>query len=243
MRGSRLRQAVSRYPALPVFLLLAATLASGTAAARDCAPDAVARFVSEHYGDSIEFDVLRNGKTVGEHITRFSSTGAGLEVESNMNLGVSVLFIPVYRFEYVSRSQWCDGRLQELTATVNDGGETTRVTARAADGGVVVGRGNAAVVAPGDIVPTDHWLARAVEQDTLLNTITGRLNHVAVGSCATPSPLVAARAPVGARCFEYSGDLSARVWYDSAGRWVGLEFAGRDGSSIVYACRRCGRGI
>ena len=51
---------------------------------------------------------------------------------------------------------------------------------------------------------------------------------------------VAAKAPAGARCYQYSGDLDARVWYDADGRWVGLEFAGRmlsdpvGGAPVLY---------
>ena len=89
-----------------------------------CSPDGtLSRFAHEQYGERIEFDVLRNGKPIGEHVTLFEYAEDGLRVRSRTELGVKFLFIPVYGFEYESSERWCGDQLRELDARVSDGGE------------------------------------------------------------------------------------------------------------------------
>jgi len=45
---------------------------------------------------------------------------------------------------------------------------------------------------------------------------------------------------IAAKKYAYSGDFVTQVWYDSHGRWVKMQFLGRDGSKIEYECIRCG---
>ena len=37
----------------------------------------------------------------------------------------------------------------------------------------------------------------------------------------------------------YQGHLHLDAWYDISGRWMGMRFKGRDGSTIEYRCRNC----
>jgi len=222
-------------------LLLLSFLVIGARQVLACdGQDDLARFVSETYGERIEFDVLRNGKPVGEHVTTFAVDERGLAVTSRMRMDLRLLFVPVYDFDYHSESRWCNGRLQALDVRVSDNGEPSSLAAEAAaDALRIVGAAGTLEVAP-DVLTTDHWNPRVLESDRVINTLTGRINEVQLRECATPSA-VAALAPAlaDARCYDYTGDLTARVWYDSAGRWVGLHFKGRDGSDILYACRNC----
>jgi hypothetical protein len=39
--------------------------------------------------------------------------------------------------------------------------------------------------------------------------------------------------------YRYSGELELDAWYSEAGRWLGMRFKGRDGSTIEYFCRNC----
>jgi len=207
-----------------------------------CSADSeLGRFVNERYGKRIEFDVLRDGKLVGEHVTTFALTADGLEVHLRMELGVTLLFIPVYRFEYESQSVWCGENLAKLSARTLDGGENTLTEVEPAAGALVVRHEGREQQVAENLIPTDHWNPQVLQRSQVLNTITGRVNTVQIARCTSHSALVAAAAP-GGSCYEYSGDLEARVWYDESMRWVGLEFAGRDGLEIVYVCRDCQAG-
>ena len=221
------------YAAIIVSGLFASTVTDA------CSADSeLGHFVNERYGKRIEFDVLRDGKPVGEHVTTFALTANGLKVHSRTELGISVLFIPVYRFEYDSQSLWCGESLSRLSARTKDRGENTLTEVEPAAGGLVVRHEGREQQVAENLIPTDHWNPHVLQRSEVLNTITGRVNTVQISSCTSHSKVVATAAP-GGSCYQYSGDLEARVWYDESMRWVGLEFAGRDGSEIVYVCRDC----
>ncbi len=213
--------------------------ACGVRTAAACTDSAeLAAFIASRYGDAIEFDVLRNGKRVGEHVTRFELDDDGIRVNSRMRLDIRILLVPVYDFTYESRTRWCGDGLLELDARVDDNGEERRTLARREAGALVVRHGERVVRADAGLLPTDHWNPRVVAEREVLNTLTGNVNAVTIRPCAQGEPLVEQAAP-GSVCYAYSGDLETRVWYDARGRWSGLAFAGGDGSQILYVCRSC----
>ena len=223
--------------ALVMFAGLILTAAARVATA--CADSAeLAAFISSRYGETIEFDVLRNGKRVGEHVTRFALDGENIRVDSRMRLDIRILLVPVYDFTYESRSHWCGDGLLELDARVDDNGEERRTLARREADALVVRHGERVLRADTGLLPTDHWNPRVVAEREVLNTLTGNVNAVSIDPCAQGEALIEQAAP-GSVCYAYSGDLETRVWYDARGRWSGLAFAGGDGSQILYVCRNC----
>jgi hypothetical protein len=196
----------------------------------------LAAFVQRVYGERIEFDVLRNGKPVGEHITAFDIENDVVRAVSTMHLKVSMFFVPVYSFSYTSESTWVDGRLARIDARTVDGDKQRRTFAvRRAEVLEITHAGERVTTAP-ETLPTEHWNPAVLARSEVLNTITGRINAIRIQACREDSALVAAAAPDG-RCYEYRGDLDVRVWYDADGRWVGLAFQGSDDSEITYLPR------
>ena len=47
------------------------------------------------------------------------------------------------------------------------------------------------------------------------------------------------RGKVNSIRYAYTGELETDIWYDDNGRWVGMQFMGRDGSLIKYICKKC----
>jgi hypothetical protein len=222
-------------------LILAACLWLPVASHADTAgcpgPGAAEDHARRHGGDLIEFEVLRNGKPVGQHRTQFLRRDGFLVVDSKMTLSIRFMFIEAYRYRYEATEHWCDGRLVKLEATVDANGDRSRTYA-AADGDRLSIEGpDGRASAPLGVISTNHWHAGVLDTDTVLNTLTGNLNRVRIERCATPNP--DGEGPAGAACYDYSGDLSARVWYDREGRWVGLAFDGEDGSRFEYRCSAC----
>lgn len=204
-----------------------------------CGADSeLVRFVDERCGQRVQFDVLHDGKSVGEHVTTFAATANRLEFHSRMELTVTVLFIPVYRFEYESASVWCGENLVRLSARTKEGGKGTLTQVESVADELIVRHGEREQPVAENLIPTDHWNPRVLQRSQVLNTITGRLNKVQISSCNSQSTLVAGAA-LGGRCYEYSGELAAKVWYEGAIGWVGLSFVGLDGPEIVYLCRNC----
>lgn len=200
--------------------------------------DAVAKTAAALYGPSVIFDVYREGKRVGIHRTGFHAEADGLRVSSLFELKIEFLFITAYRYRYQSDTVWRQGRLAELLATIDDNGEQAYVAAKLEEGGLRVSGTGGSYFIDGPIFPTNHWHAGVLDQNRVLNTLTGRLNAVGI-TPAGRETVTTENGDVPATRFVYSGDLQNEVWYDDAGRWVKMRFAAEDGSTIEYVCRRC----
>ena len=88
------------------------------------------------------------------------------------------------------------------------------------------------------LFPTNHWNVGVLNQKVVLNTLTGELNQVEIIAKGIET-LSSEQGEIKGQRYSYTGDLDTEVWYDEMGRWVGMEFKGRDGSSIKYVCKLC----
>ncbi|MDV7341275.1 DUF6134 family protein [Terasakiella sp. A23] len=191
------------------------------------------------YGRSVEFDVLREGDVVGEHVTAFDMEDDVLMVRSKMNIDIFLLFIPVYGFDYRADEKWQDGRMVALNVNVVDGPDKFTLRADRENGDLVVHNKGQMLTVQGDIFSTNHWNMNVVEDSRVLNTLTGNLNEVTITPMGEEKVDVVGGTVMASR-FDYSGDLKdTSVWYDDQGRWVKLQFKARDGSDIIYRCRTC----
>ena len=194
------------------------------------------------YGPEIRFDVLREGRPAGLHTVTFESTNDGVFVQSNFELKVDLLFVTLYRFLYRSDAHWHEGKLQRLTAKVNDNGSSFSVSANRDGNSLIVEHTQKTYEVSAPLYPTDHWNPLVLGQERVLNTLTGRINNVTI------EPIVrewveTELGDVSATLYAYTGDLDTEVWYDDYGRWVKMRFGARDGSTIEYICRSCQGGI
>jgi hypothetical protein len=191
------------------------------------------------YGETIEFDVLRDGDVVGKHITQFEENNDMLMVSSRMNLDIFLFFLPVYSFNYQANEEWHNDRLISLDVKVVDGGDIMDFRAERHKGALNVMHDEHPYTIEGHILLTSHWNEKVVSDTRVLNTLTGKINHVAI----TPighEEIEVVGGKLDAKRYDYSGDLiDTSVWYDNTGRWVKLRFKGSDGSQIEYRCRNC----
>lgn len=188
--------------------------------------------------DELSFEIRRDGRPVGEHSVSFARAGDAIDVHARSEIAVPFLFFTGYRFSYQSRSRWRDGRMEQLDAVTDDNGAVSRVLARREGDRVAVDGPAGRVEAAPDTFVTEHWNSQVLRAPTVLNTITGSINRVDIVSHG-PETIEATSGTQKALRFSYTGDLQVTVWYDEAGRWVGLRFLARDGSRIDYVCRHC----
>lgn len=191
------------------------------------------------YGDTIRFSVWRDGREVGKHVTSFTGTAQGLRVDSRFVLAVPFLMFTAYRYEYRSSALWTDGVLVQLSASVNDDGKVSAFEARKDGTALAVFRDDGTDRLPLPVYPTNHWNSNVLGATVVLNTLTGRFDHVAIVDLGADT-VTTAQGPRKADHYAYRGDLQAEVWYDGEGRWVKLRFKGSDGSTIAYRCESCG---
>ncbi|MCB2108268.1 MAG: hypothetical protein KDE14_11235 [Rhodobacteraceae bacterium] len=190
------------------------------------------------YGGDIVFDVYRKKSRIGEHRVSFQRDGDRLTVSVKFNLAVKILFIRAYKFEYEATEIWERGNLIAATSRTDDNGKVSNVRARSEGGVFVIDGPRGQEIASSWVFPSNHWNRGQVASTTLLNTITGRLAHVALIRNGIDR-VETAQGPVNAEHFTYTGDLrDTDVWYDQAGRWVKMVFK-TGGSVIEYRCRQC----
>ena len=205
------------------------------------ASDAETRDWQAFYGEQgLQFEVVRNGKPVGDYTTTFEQSGDQLIVETEMNLDITVLWLLHYRYQYRGREVWQEGSLQSVTSKISDNGKTTGLSLKRR-GDELTGEGpTGPVTVPAGTLPTHHYNAAVINHEAVLNTLTGKVNQVSV------EPLPAEQVRTGERSrrairYRYTGELhDTDAWYDEQGRWVKLLFKGSDGSDIELVCRQCG---
>jgi hypothetical protein len=181
----------------------------------------------------LAFRVLRNDSEIGTHTLAFAAEGEAVRVEIAIELAVRVLGIPFYRYSHRNTERWTGERLLLIDSTTDRNGRPYRVVARAVDEGIAVeGTEAGRYVAPGDAASTSYWHARFL-RTRKIDTQGGRLLTTTIEDLGEEAiPIGGREAP--ARRFRVSGDLALDIWYDRAGAWSGLLFAGEDGSTIRY---------
>ncbi len=190
------------------------------------------------YGKEIIFDVLRNGEKSGTHRVTFKRNGKNFEVSVNFNLSISFLSLKVYEFSYKSFALWTNDALRKIEAQTDDNGEKTYVTAKASEAGFSVRTPQKTYQVNSNLFPTNHWNSLVLKQKQVLNTITGLINEVSIRDNGFEK-VSTERGMINATKYTYTGQLETTVWYDQQGRWVKMEFSGKDGSTITYKCKKC----
>ncbi|MBV1885708.1 MAG: hypothetical protein KUG61_01400 [Parvibaculaceae bacterium] len=194
--------------------------------------------VAHLYGDSIEFDIVRNGVRIGSHNVTFEGGADALSVVTDFQLEVGALFITFFEMTYRSEALWQDGKLTALSARTNRNGEASTVKAKFANG-LLRGEGpNGPFTAPLGIYPTNHWNAGVKASTQLINTITGKVSDVRLLPLGTEK-VKTERGLIEATKYKYDGAIENEIWYDGDGRWVRMQFPSGDGSLIELHCRKC----
>jgi hypothetical protein len=183
-----------------------------------------------------DFVVRRNGAVIGHHRLRFREEGSRLAVEIDIELEVKLAFLTLYRYRHTNRELWEGDRLSSFASRTDDNGTAHEVAARRIGERILVEGGGGPIEVPGDTPPTGWWHRRFLDHDRWIDTQSGRL----VGGTVTPrgrESIAALGRSLAAERFTLAGDLGMELWY-AGDHWVGLAFAGPDGSAIDYRLER-----
>lgn len=190
------------------------------------------------YGTEMQFDIIRSGTKIGDHLVRFDTNDDKIVVSSTSRMKIDFLFFTAFQYRYDSRAIWRDGILNELEISVDDDGTLFSMRADQQGPRLRLTRENNSHDINLPIYPTNHWNAAVLKQNQVLNTLTGEINNVLI-SAVGYDDVTTESGIIPAMRYAYTGDLINEVWYDDMGRWVKLRFNGRDGSVIEYVCRQC----
>lgn len=197
---------------------------------------------ADAYGGDIRFDVMRRGKRVGKHVTRFYGSADGeVRARSEMEIKIKALFVTVFRFNYTSDAVLGPDGLTAIESGTGRGkkAELNKGERVGDDFTWIRKDGDGYTVPAAGLYSTDHWNPAVLTQNRVFNTITGKINSIKIEPVGYEM-VETGTGPRRALKVQYSGDLDSRAWYDEQGRWVGLEFEAQDGSTIRYVCTQCG---
>ena len=190
----------------------------------------------ELYGGSIAFSVFRKGKKIGSHKVSFKGEPENFTVKAECHLAVNLLFFTACKFEYLSVAQWSEGVLNSLDVSTTINGIKSSVIARRKNNELSIRGKNGKSRVKLPIFPTDHWHFGVVDENIVINTLTGDLNKVKILRKNQERLTCGSRIFLAQR-YSYTGDLNTDVWYDEEKRWVGMQFEGSDGSFVNYKLR------
>jgi len=189
-------------------------------------PSLALRPVRAAAGD-IAFRVLRRGEEVGTHRVRFAMRGAQRVATSELLIRAAVFGIVVYRYEHAYEEVTEEGRFIAVDSRLDRNGRIVEVRGRAVPGAVLIEGTAGTQRLPADAVPLSWWEAgRMGGRVPVFGTTTGRLLDLRWDSRPDPA---------GGVEHVCTGEITARVRFDRAGRWVGFSARGDDGHDIAYA--------
>lgn len=185
------------------------------------------------YGPTVTYGIYRNDKPVGEHTVEFRHGESGLQVMVESRIVVTILKVPVFKFNYNAEEQWQDGKLLSVATVVVEKGATKKATLEYDGAEQTLVDTNGIRTRASLAFTSNHWHPGVLENNTLFNTLTGRANRYTLSEIGK-EVLSVRDAKINATHYRYSGELSSDVWYDEQGRWVQLQFSADDGSIIEY---------
>lgn len=172
------------------------------------------------------FRVMRRGAVVGTHVVRFAQRGSERIATSELVITPRVLGIVVYRYEHRYVEVTLGERFRSVASRLNRNGRIVEVRAEATGNTVLLDGTEGPQRLPADAAPLSWWLMpRMGGRVPLFGTTTGRAMALAWQS---------RRLPGGGSEFTCSGDVSATITFDPAGRWIGFAATGEDGTDIAY---------
>ena len=184
-------------------------------------------------GNRLAFDVVRNGSRIGGHFLDFVVSGDRLDVHIAVDLAIGIGPLTLFRYTHRARETWTAGQVQSIEARTNHDGTRHNLTMSRRANGFWVSGDKDSYLAPPETLPATHWNRRSLD-GPMVNTETGVLMHPQIKDRGLETLMTASAIPLQARHFSLSGDVSLVTWYDHSSRWVGLGFAGADGSKITY---------
>lgn len=186
-------------------------------------------------GDTLVFDVFRDGSKFGTHVVAFSQKGDTLAVDSDVDLKVTLGPLTLFHYVHEVTERYSAGRLISVAARTKKDGKWKQLTASAEAGGFnVVGSGFKGLLT-GIVVPSTHWNVAEMKQPAMFSTETGAMLPITVSDMGLER-VKTGEGVIEARRYVVKSEITASFWYDASGRWVKCAFEAQ-GSRIDYVLR------
>jgi hypothetical protein len=170
------------------------------------------------------FQVLLDGRPIGEHRFTVVTDGAERRVTSEARFKVTMLGFTAYRYGHRAEERWSGDCLDSLAASTDDDGKASEVRlVRAGEVAEVTAGGGHASVA-GCLMTYAYWNPAMLSQSRLLNPQTGKVDAVRMERVGTGRIAVRGSDVDAVHWRVSGGEAPVDVWFSCAsGQWVGLD--------------------
>jgi hypothetical protein len=185
-------------------------------------------------GDLLGFRIIRHGSEIGTHTICFERDGNVLKVQTAIDVRVTLLSIPVARFEHRSSEMWRDTTLVAAAGETRKGGQHDWMSATRNDEGLAVaGSQTKPYIAPELATPVSYWNKRMLN-GPMISLVDGALSSPKVADLRTDSVLLASGRTIAATHYTLSAPVDADLWYDETDTWAAMMLTAVDGSEVRY---------
>ncbi len=161
---------------------------------------------------TIVYDIVRDGAVVGHYRVAFAQDGENITVTTDVEIDVSLLFIPVYSLRHHGVEQWQSGELIAYNSTTDDNGRDRVIDMVPQGGDWRVEHDGELDIRPGAALIGTLWHPDTINRTMLIDPIKGKLRDITV----TDRGMETITVPLGtveARHISIGGEVSQEVWY------------------------------
>jgi hypothetical protein len=181
-----------------------------------------------------QFDVLLDGKPIGQHTFELDQQDEQTVLESKASFDVKFLFVTAFRYRHESTEVWSNNCLASIDATTDSNGKQQFVRGRTDADRFRLERPDTSAL-PECVRAFAYWNPAVLESERLLNSQTGIYEEVTVISEGRESIDVAGT-PIEAKRYRLAtrgGDI--KLWYAAEDQtWLALEAPAKGGRTLAY---------
>ncbi len=182
------------------------------------------------------FNVLLNGKNIGEHQFVVSSIDDGyLQVESNANMRVNFLFFEAFKYQHDATELWRDGCLESIKSKTNNNNDVLAVNGINSNQIFMVEAQKNSAMLEGCVRSFAYWdLEKILNSERLLNPQTGEYVDVdmVTGGAET---IQVVDTMWNATKYSLTGEkLHIDLWYGPDGEWLKLRSKLKNNRELIY---------
>jgi hypothetical protein len=196
-----------------------------------------ASFASTAGASEWPFTAYLDGKEIGQHRFAIAENNGFLQLTSEADFTVKVLFINAYQYQHRAVELWQDDCLHSLEASTRENRDLSKVQGKRMEGEFRVEGPKGQLQLPACAMTFAYWNPKMLQQDKLLNPQTGEWLDVSIMKLGRESIEVRGR-QVDARRYRLTAPkMKIDLWYSTDGQWLALESTTPEGYLISYKLR------
>lgn len=183
---------------------------------------------------TLAFRLIRHDSEIGRHTLSFAHDGDTLTVHTEVDALVTLVSIPIVRYQHRVVETWHGDILTSLTGETDKNGQHEWVKARrGAEGLVVLGSKTERYVAPEPAGAATYWNKHMLD-GPMVSLEDGVLLRPKVERRRAELIPLASGGTIPADHYNLSGPFNVDLWYDQSATWASLALTAMDGSTVHY---------